>query len=589
METTCPNCGRSSEVVVKDGRRTCRHCGSAVSVSPSDETMALTPAQIKAAESDRSAAEPAPPRQSYRHIIEGYELISKLGEGGMGGVFLARQKSSGRKVALKVLRRELARDEEYVTRLVREATLASKLEHPNIVRAFETGRSNGQYYLVMEFADGLNLHDMLKTRSSLKEKEALEIVLQVARALAYAHSEGIVHRDIKPDNIIVDSAGHARLADLGLAKQVDSESGLTQTGTTMGTPDYMSPEQARGEKNIDTRSDIYSLGATLFHLVTGRPPFEGPSPGVVIAKRLTDIPPRPSEVNPTVSAECDRLIGRMLAPRPEDRHQTPQDLVIEMESMLSAGSRRSAARERERPRRAPGPAGNAAAEHLRRARDCYLAGDFRQAERAYSAALGQEVDCRDAWVGQVLMLLDMGRVHDGLTWADRALARFKADPELLAAKSLVLRRLGQGATAEHLCEAALGGGGGALAWCSRGEGQLASGGRGAAESFAKAIGAAGDPALARLRAAGAYLRHGRGRDALSVLTPAVPRLGGAALAHFTMGSAQEQAGLLSDAGKSYRRAVELAPGNRECAAALLSLRPSIARRVAGLFRRMLGR
>ncbi|MHC4917646.1 MAG: serine/threonine-protein kinase [Planctomycetota bacterium] len=561
------------------------HAAPAPEPGPGDETVALPSGQTGDAGADGRA--PAPRADSGRLVIKGYELIRKLGEGGMGGVFLARQESSGRRVALKVLRRELARDEGYVTRLAREAKLASELDHPNIIRAFETGESNGHHYLVMDYVDGRSLSEGLKTRGSLKEREALDVVLQVARALAYAHSEGVVHRDIKPDNIIIGRDGSAKLADLGLAKQVDSQSGLTQTGTTLGTPDYMSPEQARGEKRIDIRSDIYSLGATLYHLVTGRSPFEGPSPGVVIAKRLTEIPPAPSEVNPTVSADCDGLTRRMIALRPEDRHQTPQELVVEIERILAAAPRAAGGAEAGGVRLSP--AADTADGHLSRARAHYLSGDFRQAERAYSAALGKQVDCREAWLGHVLVLLEMGRYRDGCTWVDRALARFKADPELLAAKSMILRRLGREGQAENLCDAALGGGGGALAWFSRGEARLAAGSPEAGECFGRALGACGERGLIHFRIGGAYLRHGRTREALSSLNAAATELPEAALVHFTLGSARERLGMFAEARESYRRAAELAPGNPEFAAAARSGGPSALKRLAAFFRRILGR
>jgi serine/threonine protein kinase len=588
MGATCPSCGRTFDDEGGEGQGTCPHCGAAPGSDPSGETMALTPQQMKAA---GLGAPPAPPPDgSYRHVIKGYELLKKLGEGGMGGVFLARQKSTGKHVALKILRGALARDRDYVTRLAREAKLASELDHPNIIRAFETGESSGHHYLAMDYVEGKSLNDVLEIQGVLREKESLEIALQMARALAYAHTMGIVHRDIKPDNIMITREGTAKLADLGLAKQVDSESGLTQTGTTMGTPDYMSPEQARGDKDIDIRSDIYSLGATLFRMVTGKPPFEGPSPGVVIAKRLTEVPPSPSEVNPTVSSRCDRLISRMISPHRDDRHQTPQELVIDIEKILAGDP---AARAREEPESTPRrrttamPAG--ADAHLSKARTHYLAGEFQQAQRAYSAALGEKPSCREAWIGQILMLLDMRQYGDAWTWADKAQARFRADPDLLAAKSLVQRRLGQDQYAGQLCDAALGGGGGALAWLSRGEALLAEGSPEADKCLAKALARTRERGTMHIRVAQVYLAHGRNREALSMLKQASAALPGSALAWHLLGTAQDELGMFAEARDSHGRASELAPGNEKYRAAASAPPPSIGRRVAGFFRRKLGK
>jgi protein kinase-like protein len=272
--------------------------------------------------------------KTARKFIEGFELIRKLGEGGMGGVYLARQVSMDRMVALKVLRKTLSRDGDYVSRFIREARLAGKLDHENIVRAIGVGESNGYHYLIMDYVEGQNLYDLIPEDRGLKEHEALDLVLQVARALDYAHNHGIVHRDIKPDNVLIDNKGVAKLTDLGLARQVDAGTRLTQTGVTMGTPHYISPEQARGDRQVDIRSDIYSLGATLYHLVTGRPPFDGSSAAVIMTKHLTEQVPWPQDVNPDISKHCCLLIAKMMAKEPEDRYQTPAEVVEDLELVL---------------------------------------------------------------------------------------------------------------------------------------------------------------------------------------------------------------------------------------------------------------
>jgi protein kinase-like protein len=272
--------------------------------------------------------------RSGRKFIEGFELIRKLGEGGMGGVYLARQISMDRMVALKVLRKTLSRDGDYVSRFIREARLAGKLDHENIVRAIGVGESNGYHYLVMDYVEGENLYDLIPENGGFEEHQALELVLQVAQALDYAHSHGIVHRDIKPDNVLVDEKGVAKLTDLGLARQVDAGTRLTQTGVTMGTPHYISPEQARGDRQVDIRSDIYSLGATLYHLVTGRPPFDGSSAAVIMTKHLTEQVPWPQDVSPDLSKDCCLVIAKMMAKEPEDRYQTPAELISDLELVL---------------------------------------------------------------------------------------------------------------------------------------------------------------------------------------------------------------------------------------------------------------
>jgi len=280
--------------------------------------------------------------------IEGYELLKKLGEGGMGAVYLARQKSMDRLVALKILRRNLARNQDFVGRFVREARLAGKLDHENLVRALDVGESGDYHYLAMEYVDGRNLSALLREKGVLPEKEALELVLQVARALEYADSHKIIHRDIKPDNIMLTADGVAKLTDLGLAKQTGSETHITQTGVMVGTPHYVSPEQARGEQDVDIRGDIYSLGATLYRLVTGSTPFEGSTAAVVMTKHLNEEPPPPREVNPNVSHNTSRIIYRAMAKNREVRYQTPAELIADLRAVLAGRVPRNARSRRAR-------------------------------------------------------------------------------------------------------------------------------------------------------------------------------------------------------------------------------------------------
>ncbi len=276
-------------------------------------------------------------KRGVKKRIGNFELLESLGRGGMGAVYLARQVSMDRLVALKILKPVLAEDHDFVTRFLREGRLAGQLDHPNLVRAIDVGELGKSYYLAMEFIDGPSLFDVLKEKQLLPEKQALRYTLDVARALSCADKHGIIHRDIKPANILIDKQGLAKLTDLGLAKQVGGETQLTQTGVTMGSPDYVSPEQAGGEREVDIRGDIYSLGITLFHLVTGRTPFTGPSAIAVMTKHLTEKVPWAQDLNADVSSNTALVIARMTARKPDDRYKGPAELVADLKDVLDGG------------------------------------------------------------------------------------------------------------------------------------------------------------------------------------------------------------------------------------------------------------
>ena len=264
-----------------------------------------------------------------------YELIEKIGEGGMGTVFKARDGSSGRIVALKILPPKLAEDKIFMGRFQREAIAVTRLDHPNIVRGLDVGTADNAHYIAMEFIDGVDCDKLLARRSRIPEREAANIAMQVARALEYAGSRRLVHRDIKPANILVMRDGTAKLTDLGLAKSTSATATkLTQTGITMGTPHYISPEQAMGASDLDVRSDIYSLGATLYQLVTGRVPFEGSSPAIIVAKHLTEELPNPKDVVPELSEGIVLILERMLAKKREDRYADPAELVRDLQQVV---------------------------------------------------------------------------------------------------------------------------------------------------------------------------------------------------------------------------------------------------------------
>lgn len=268
--------------------------------------------------------------------VGGYEVLGLLGQGGMGTVYMARQVSLNRIVALKTLSTTLAQDKSFVERFRREALMAARLVHPNAVHVYDVGEREGRHFLAMEYVDGASA-DLLVKRGLLDEKRAVAIVRGVADALAEAHAQGIVHRDIKPANILVSRQGTPKLSDLGIAKRADSAEGtLTQTNLAIGTPQYMSPEQCRGEQNLDARSDIYSLGATLYHLVCGSPPYKGDSALALIQRHLNDPVPNPKSANAALSEGLCRLIRRMMAKEPSGRPATCAEVVQALDRLKGA-------------------------------------------------------------------------------------------------------------------------------------------------------------------------------------------------------------------------------------------------------------
>ena len=275
-------------------------------------------------------------RRTGKHIVIGpYEVVSKVGQGGMGAVYKAKVQETGAVVALKVLPKRLAADRDFVARFHREAKLASKLDHPNIVRAIQSGEHSGYHYFAMEFVAGETVGQRLKREGVIPEGEALRAARDVALALEHAAEAGMVHRDIKPDNIFLGLGGDTKLGDMGLAKEIDQEvTRITQTGMMVGTPHYVSPEQAQGERDIDVRSDIYSLGATLYHMVTGQTPFEGSTALAILNKHLNEELPWPADVNDDLTDDVCVLIQRMMAKDREDRYRSVLDLVHDIDLVI---------------------------------------------------------------------------------------------------------------------------------------------------------------------------------------------------------------------------------------------------------------
>lgn len=263
-----------------------------------------------------------------------YRIEKKVGEGGMGAVYRAVDDSLGRVVALKVLPRDKARNEIMVKRFKSEARAAANLKHDNIVGVYDSGEADGFLYIAMEFVDGIDVHDLLLRKGVLSPNRSLDIVKQVTRALQHAYEQNIVHRDIKPSNLMIMRDGSVKLADMGLARSLDDteSSAITRAGTTVGTVDYMSPEQARDSRAADCRSDIYSLAATWFYMLTGQPPFPDGDILNKIAAHAIKPRPNPQTINAEIPDAINDLIQEMMAIEPAERYQTPSSLLEDLET-----------------------------------------------------------------------------------------------------------------------------------------------------------------------------------------------------------------------------------------------------------------
>ena len=269
------------------------------------------------------------PVETPRIYSDRYELTHLIARGGMAQVYRALDRQLERPVALKVLFPELSVDRTFVERFRREAQAAANLSHPNIVPVFDWGEDDGSYFIVMEYIDGRPLSAVLRDPQRIPPREIATIGAGVAAALAFAHRHGVVHRDVKPGNVIITPDGDVKVTDFGIARAMNTEESLTQTGAVMGTAAYFSPEQAEG-KGVDSRSDIYSLGVVLYEMSVGRPPFTGDSPVAVASKHVRDVPVLPREANPSVPPALQAVIMKAMAKNPDDRYASAEELRADL-------------------------------------------------------------------------------------------------------------------------------------------------------------------------------------------------------------------------------------------------------------------
>ena len=265
-------------------------------------------------------------------VIGPYHIMDKLGSGGMGAVYRAQVPDTGVEVALKLLPKKLSNDPNFLARFHREANLGMELHHPHIVRTIDFGESKGTYYIAMEVVEGGTLDHHLNVSGAIPERTALKITRDLLGALQYAHEKGLIHRDIKPSNILFDREGKCKLSDFGLAKAHEPDPQFMTQGTTVGTPHYMAPEQARGE-DLDIRADLYALGATLYHALTGQTPFSGSSAAVMHSHLKRELPP-PESINPNLSPGCIAIIKKLMAKDRSHRYATPAAALEEVIRLL---------------------------------------------------------------------------------------------------------------------------------------------------------------------------------------------------------------------------------------------------------------
>ncbi len=263
-------------------------------------------------------------------LIDGrYRIVRKLGSGGMADVYMAEDQQLGRRVALKVLHRRFAEDEQFVERFRREASSAAGLSHPNLVAIFDRGEWDGTYYISMELVEGRTLKEIVREKGPAPPEAAVDLTLQILRAARYAHKHGVVHRDIKPHNVLIDQDGRVRVTDFGIARAGTSD--ITETGSVMGTAQYLSPEQAQG-RPVDERADLYAIGIVLYELLTGQVPFDADSPVTVALKQVSEMPVPPAELVPAIPPAIDAVVLHALEKDPDRRWQNADEFIAALET-----------------------------------------------------------------------------------------------------------------------------------------------------------------------------------------------------------------------------------------------------------------
>jgi serine/threonine-protein kinase len=361
LQLHCPLCRADYPISSYDRRSAhlCPKCKEPLVLSEPGRTAPREPsrAEVQAAPAAASAPPPEPAHHAPQEkpepagrgeeaggrdlfigkVLGGCQILDKVAHGGMGVVYRAKQLNLGRTVAVKILSEELASDATFVRRFIQEARSAAQLSHGNIVHINDVGEYQGIFYFVMEYVDGKNLRDILKVHEKLDIARSLEITIQVCHALRHAHNRGIIHRDIKPENIMITREGVVKLADLGLAKRMAAENtaGITHAGSILGTPFYMAPEQAKDFSAVDSRSDIYSLGVTLYKMVTGKVPFDGRSPIEVMIKAIDGKKVPIRDLREEVPAELEEIVDRMMHKQPEKRYQQVDEVLRDLSRVLS--------------------------------------------------------------------------------------------------------------------------------------------------------------------------------------------------------------------------------------------------------------